>query len=109
MTRFFFDEAGELEEYQSFRRHDQYMDLAYEKIRVARRAAAMALKEAPGGHLPGGQGCETHGQTGGLGTASSMAHLGIPCGIPALGAAPWLSRSGVTLRHSPAWDGKPEC
>jgi hypothetical protein len=34
MTMFFFDEADELEEYQTFRRQDQPLELEYEKIRI---------------------------------------------------------------------------
>jgi hypothetical protein len=47
ITRFFSDEAGELEEYQIFRQQDQPLELAYEKARVARQDAEAALREHP--------------------------------------------------------------
>ncbi|MBI4795916.1 MAG: flagellar biosynthesis anti-sigma factor FlgM [Deltaproteobacteria bacterium] len=47
MTMWFFDEAEELEEYQTFRRQDQPLELEYLKIRVALGAAEAALREHP--------------------------------------------------------------
>jgi len=47
MTMFFFDEAGELKEYQIFRQKDQPLELAYEKVWVALRDAETALREHP--------------------------------------------------------------
>ena len=47
MVMFFFDEAGELEEYQTFRRQDQPLDLGYEKTRRALYAAKEVLREHP--------------------------------------------------------------
>ena len=43
MTMFFFDEVEELEEYQTFRRQDQPLELEYEKIRIALRNTEEAL------------------------------------------------------------------
>ena len=47
MTMFFFDDADELEEYQTFRRQDQPLELEYEKMRVALRDAEAALRVNP--------------------------------------------------------------
>ena len=47
MSMFFFDEADELEEYQTFRRQDQPLELEYEKLRLALRGAETALKGNP--------------------------------------------------------------
>jgi hypothetical protein len=47
MAMFFFDEAGELEEYQDFRKKDQPLELEYEKTRAALYLAEKALKEHP--------------------------------------------------------------
>ena len=47
ITRFFFEEAGELEEYQTFRRQDQPLELECEKIRVVPRDAEEALRVNP--------------------------------------------------------------
>jgi uncharacterized coiled-coil DUF342 family protein len=48
MVMFFFDEAGELEEYQIFRRKDQPLLLEYEKLLKALHTAEVALQEQPG-------------------------------------------------------------
>ena len=47
MSMFFFDEADELEEYQTFRRQDQPLELEYEKLRVALRDTETALQGNP--------------------------------------------------------------
>lgn len=47
MTRFFFDDYGELEEYQTFRRQDQPLAMEHLKIRVALRDAEAALRTQP--------------------------------------------------------------
>lgn len=47
MSMFFFDEAEELAEYQTFRRQDQPLELKYEKLRRALRDAQTALKGYP--------------------------------------------------------------
>jgi hypothetical protein len=47
MAMFFFDEAGDLEEYQTFRKKDQPLELEYEKMRRALRQAEAALREHP--------------------------------------------------------------
>lgn len=44
---FFFDEAEELEEYQTFRQKDQPLMLEYEKTRAALHAVEKALEEHP--------------------------------------------------------------
>ena len=41
---FFFDEADELEAYQTFCRQEQSLELEYEKIRIAPRDAHEALR-----------------------------------------------------------------
>jgi hypothetical protein len=48
MTMWFFDEAGENFEYQTFRRKDQPLELEYLKIRIDLRAAEVALRDHPG-------------------------------------------------------------
>ena len=45
---FFFDEAGELEEYQTFRRQDQPRELEHLKIRTALNDAEETLRTDPG-------------------------------------------------------------
>lgn len=47
MAMWFFDDAEELEEYQTFRRQDQPLELEYLKLRVALRAAEVALRAHP--------------------------------------------------------------
>ncbi len=47
MAMWFFDEAGDLEEYQTFRRQDQPLELEYLQLRVALGAAEAALREHP--------------------------------------------------------------
>jgi len=48
MTMWFFDEAGEDEEYQTFRRQDQPLELEYLQRRIDLRAAEAALRDHPG-------------------------------------------------------------
>jgi hypothetical protein len=48
MVMFFYDEAGELEEYQTFRRQDQPKELEHLKMRVALKDAEAALQISPG-------------------------------------------------------------
>jgi hypothetical protein len=48
MTMWFFDEAGELEEYQTFRRQDQPLELEYLRLRIDLRRAEAALRDHPG-------------------------------------------------------------
>ncbi len=48
MVMFFFDEAGELEEYQTFRKKDQPLEMVYLEIRVALNDAEAALQANPG-------------------------------------------------------------
>lgn len=55
MSMFFFDEADELDEYQTFRRPDQPLELEYEKLRVALRDAETALKGNPMDTAPAGR------------------------------------------------------
>jgi hypothetical protein len=47
MTGYFFDDADEMEEYQLFRRQDQPLLRAYEKLRLALRQAETELQEDP--------------------------------------------------------------
>jgi ATP-dependent exoDNAse (exonuclease V) beta subunit len=47
ITMFFFNEAGELEEYQTLRRQDQPVELEYEKIRKALHESEAALRAHP--------------------------------------------------------------
>jgi hypothetical protein len=47
MVMFFFDEAGELEEYLTFRRQDQPLELKHLEIRTALNQAEEALRTDP--------------------------------------------------------------
>ncbi len=47
MVMFFFDEAGELDEYQTFRDRDQPLMLEHLRIRVALRETQEALRTDP--------------------------------------------------------------
>jgi len=47
MTMFFFDEAGELEEYQTFRRKDQPLENVHLELRLALQKAEAALQDDP--------------------------------------------------------------
>jgi hypothetical protein len=47
MSMFFFDETDELEEYQTFRRRDQPLELEYEKLRLTLRDVETALQGNP--------------------------------------------------------------
>jgi hypothetical protein len=47
MAMFFFDEAGELEEYLTFRRQDQPLELKHLEIRTALNQAEEALRTDP--------------------------------------------------------------
>jgi hypothetical protein len=47
MVMFFFDEAGELEEYQLFKKKDQPLELVHLKVRKALQEAHAALKADP--------------------------------------------------------------
>jgi hypothetical protein len=48
MSMFFFDDAGEVLEYQMFRRKDQSLEQVHLELRKALQEAEAALKKAPG-------------------------------------------------------------
>jgi hypothetical protein len=48
MVMFFFDEAGDLEEYQTFRKQDQPLELVHLELRVALKEAEGSLRVHPG-------------------------------------------------------------
>ncbi len=48
MVMFFFDESGDLEEYQAFRKQDQPLELVHLNLRVALKEAESSLRAHPG-------------------------------------------------------------
>jgi len=48
MVGVFFDEAGDLEEYQTFRKQDQPLELVHLEFRVALKEAECSLRVHPG-------------------------------------------------------------